>query len=154
MRLFMPQGVSMMTALRAAAAASGLIVAACTTASLEDAAPRSLLPPPSVPGAAETPAPAGTVAGADEPDTGRPAPVPPTLSNARDTGQFPNINVVPKGQTAQISPAQRAATVSELNAARNSQRASGAGARVGGEGELRRLGRTHTREALEEIESE
>lgn len=153
MRLFVPQGVSMMTALRTAAAASALLAAGCTTASLEDAAPRSLLPAPSAPGVAAAPAPAGSVA-ATEPDTDRPAPVPPSLSNARDTGQFPNINVVPKGETAQISPSQRAATVSELNAARNAQRATGQGARVGGEGELRRLGRTHTREALEEIESE
>lgn len=154
MRFFPPQGVSIMTALRILAATSGLFAAACTTASLEDAAPRSLLPAPSVPQPVAATAPDGTVAGADEPDTGRPAATPPSLANARDTGQFPNINVVPKGQTEQISPAQRAATVAELNAARTSQRTGNAAAGVGGEGELRRLARTHSREALEEIESE
>ena len=153
MRLFLLQGVSMMTAMRALLAACVLAAAGCTSASLEDAAPRSLLPPPAAPGPASVAIaepPAAATDGVQE----TAAPVAPSAGRPRDTRQFPNINVVPKGETAQISPAQRAAAVAELNAARQVQKAAGATAGAGSAAELRQLGRDHARRALNDIESE
>ena len=146
----------MMTATRIALLLCAFAAGACTSASLEDAAPRSLLPPPASPapvaadGTGPSPSPARDAGAGEAPA----APALPPLAKARDTRQFPNINVVPKGQTAQISPAQRAEAVSELNAARNAQRSAGASAGAGSAAELNQLGRTHARRALDDIESE
>lgn len=136
---------------------AGMLAAGCTTASLEDAAPRSLMPAPSVAGA---PAPASRPAGAQA-DTQaaavqgeRPPPVPPAMTDARNTGQFPNINVVPEGQTSQISARERAATVWELRQARKVQDWNRSKTEVLSDEELRRLGKTHAQETLKQIENE
>ncbi|MBZ0164766.1 MAG: hypothetical protein K8H74_18890 [Notoacmeibacter sp.] len=119
----------------------------CRTASLEDVAPTSLLPPTSavatletVPGESQT----ATATQVDKVQEG---------DGARNTGRYPNLNIVPTGETAQISEEERVAKVAELNAAK--QEAQSPAGKKGDQAEkLRRIARKHAQEALEQIEAE
>ena len=151
-------------------AVAGLAASGCSTTSLEDAAPRpvaqqslapqTLMPSPSSPGqsaataAAATPepvagAPAATAAKTDTQTYG------PSDSAPVDTGTYPNINNVPKGETAQMTPAERAAMIQELAAARQGT-AVGAKAQPGNSSPdaMKKIGATHAKDALAEIEAQ
>lgn len=105
-----------------------LQVSACGTATIEDAVPQSV---------------AQSSSGTIPTDTG-PGPT--------DTGEFPNLNIPRRGETEQLTPAERAAKAAELAAARR-QAKQGQTASADIE-QLRRLGSTHTQEALKQIEEE
>ena len=131
----------------AATLAGMMAFGGCRTASLEDVAPASLAPA------------TGTVGPADSALAGSPTepgtPVQPVQEgdSVRNTGQYPNLNIVPAGETAQISEEERAAKTAELNAAR--QEAQSAAGKQDNEAEkLRRLARKHAQEALDQIEVE
>ena len=134
-------------------------------------APKQLLPAPSAPGKASQVEPAQTAAAqaaaSKTPDTttadakpadakAKPAKPAATVASAdgapEDTGTYPNINNVPKGETGQMSPEQRAALMRELAQARGGQKA--AGAKPSGlttVQQMRKLGNQHTKEALKTI---
>lgn len=109
-----------------AALLAPFVLSNCATATIEDAVPQSANP-----SAAET-----AVAEAA----------------AVDTGEFPNLNIPRRGETAQLTAAERAAKAAELAAARR-QTQQGQPIRTD-IAQLRKLGSTHTEEALDEIESE
>ncbi|MCB1420726.1 MAG: hypothetical protein KDJ74_17655, partial [Notoacmeibacter sp.] len=146
----------------AVAALALSVLPGCSTTNIEDVAPTAslapqpLLPAPSGPGtvsqtstapekiAAEKPAgdkkakPAATVASADG------API--------DTGSYPNINNVPKGETGQMTPEQRAALMQELASAKGEQQQ--AGSKPSGlttVQQMQKLGSQHTKQALKTI---
>lgn len=75
-------------------------------------------------------------------------------SGARDTGTYPNLNIVPRGEAEQFSPSERQAKTEELLAARQrSTRVTAAPADAAAErARLSRIGRTHVSETLESIE--
>ncbi|MGL4489723.1 MAG: hypothetical protein ACRCU5_09795 [Rhizobiaceae bacterium] len=78
----------------------------------------------------------------------------PTASAPRNTGQYPNINIVPVGETAQLSDAETAATRAELEgeAQVQQQRGESAEAYVERLRRLQRLGSTHAAATLKQIE--
>ncbi len=148
-------------------AMAGVAASGCSTTSLEEAAPRpvaqqslapqTLMPAPSSPGQAAAPStaapvaasPAATKAKTDEKTYG------PSDSAPVDTGTYPNINNVPKGETAQMTPAERAAMIQELAAARQGT-AVGAKAQPGNSSPaaMKKIGATHAKDALAEIEAQ
>lgn len=133
----------------AAILAAMLAFGGCRTTSLEDVAPTSLTPPPepvAVTEAASDPQTASAVSAAPG-EPGR------KDDEARNTGRYPNLNIMPAGETAQISEEERAAKIAELEAAKEEARS--AGGKNGDKAEkLRRIARKHAEEALEEIKAE
>lgn len=128
----------------AAILAAMLAFGGCRTTSLEDVAPTSLTPP------AEPVAETETMA--SDPQTSSAAPG-QEGGGARDTGRYPNLNIMPSGETAQISEEERAAKIAELEAAK--KEAQSAGGKNGDEAEkLRRIARKHAEETLKEIKAE
>lgn len=74
---------------------------------------------------------------------------------AINTGTFPNLNIPPQSAAAQITPAEKAALLGELGAAKNAQTAAGGGpAPTANPVLLKKLAAKHGEEALEEIEGE
>lgn len=154
-----------------AALASALLAAGCTTASLEDAAPRSTsasqpMPAPARPGEAATAADAtGASPAGAFPDTpqapGNEAPVQATStagSVPRTTADgFANINAVPDEAAPPLSDTEK--EILRLQLAQALARQQAAGGRLSGAdaaeiARLRRLARLHGVRALEEIEGE
>ncbi|RST86413.1 hypothetical protein EJC49_10530 [Aquibium carbonis] len=75
-------------------------------------------------------------------------------SAPRQTGEFPNLNIVPKPATAQFTDAETSATTSELRLAQERARRTVQSLSAPGEGErLRVLGNTHGAAVLGEIEA-
>ena len=75
------------------------------------------------------------------------------LAQATTPDGYPNINVMPQGQTAQFTSAQKAQLLRELAAARARQAAGDKSAKTAAEiARLRSLARIHAAEALSEIE--
>jgi hypothetical protein len=110
--------------------ATMLALAGCAGVSIDDA----------VPAGAQS-SPSATTVG-----TGPSAP--------RQTGEFPNLNVVPKPATEQFTEAEASATTSELRLAQERARRTVQSLSAPGEGErLRVLGNTHGDKAIVEIES-
>lgn len=73
-------------------------------------------------------------------------------SRAINTGTYPNLNIKPASATTQLSQEERDSAVASLKGAAAGQTASGRGAGASAnEAELRRLGATHSEEALKEI---
>lgn len=74
---------------------------------------------------------------------------------ARNTGEFPNLNIVPEGETEQFTPSERAAKTRELAATRAASisQAGSLPPQRGDPAELRQLGATHAEETLKKIES-
>jgi len=67
---------------------------------------------------------------------------------------YPNINVVPQGETPQFTAEQKAQLLSDLAAARARQAAGDSSAATAARiARLRRLARIHAAEALREIEN-
>jgi len=102
-------------------------IAGCASATIEEAVPQ----------AAAGSGPVSTV---------------PAPETALDTGEYPNLNIPRRGETAQLSATERAAKAAELAAARG-QTQQGQPVRDD-IAQLKRLGATHTRQALQEIEQE
>ncbi|MDN2579180.1 hypothetical protein [Aquibium sp. ELW1220] len=110
-----------------------LALAGCAGMSIEDAVPAG--------------AQASQTASATTVGTGPSAP--------RQTGEFPNLNVVPQAATEQFSDAEASATTSELLLAQQRAQRTVASLSRPGEGErLRVLGNTHGAAAISEIEGE
>lgn len=114
-----------------------LALAGCAGMSIEDA----------VPAGARASQPTAQTASATTVGTGPSAP--------RQTGQFPNLNVVPKAAADQFTDAESSATTSELLRAQARARQTVASLSKPGEGErLRVLGNTHGAAVLSEIEGQ
>jgi hypothetical protein len=76
-------------------------------------------------------------------------------SAPRQTGEFPNLNVVPKPAAEQFTEEEATRTTSELLRAQQRARQTVASFSSKGEGErLRRLGDTHGDATIDEIEAE
>ncbi|MGQ2908553.1 MAG: hypothetical protein ACT6QU_11430 [Aliihoeflea sp.] len=67
------------------------------------------------------------------------------------SGVYPNLNVPLQPATAQITPAERAATADELRARRDSQAATDS-APASSAAQLRRIGSSHAQGAISRIE--
>ena len=80
---------------------------------------------------------------------------PPRSGQPVNSGAYPNINIVPVGETAQLSDADAAARKSELYSEQAAQRRPGeaSAAYVERLRRLQQLGSTHAAAALAEIES-
>lgn len=81
-------------------------------------------------------------------------PAPPRSGQPVNTGSYPNINIVPEGQTVQLSNAEAAAMKAQLYSEQDAQRLPGepASAYVARLKRLQQLGSTHAAAALAEIE--
>ncbi len=73
----------------------------------------------------------------------------------KNTGTYPNINIVPTGETAQLSDAETAAKRAELEGQAQVQRQRGesAEAYVARLRKLQALGSTHAADTLRQIEN-
>lgn len=119
------------------ACAAVLALAGCAGMSIEDA----------VPTGAQASPPATQVASATTVGTGPSAP--------RQTGEYPNLNLVPKAATTQFTDEEASATTSELRRAQERARQTVESLSRPGEGErLRVLGNTHGAAVLSEIEGQ
>ena len=137
----------------------------CATASLEDAAPTTAAIDATLPeqtGAVPTPTPlsggtvsgsapaspgAATVADAEIPAAGKPA-------AASQTGQYPNLNIVPTAAAPQLTVAERNAKLAELAAAQRQAVRGASGRPTANEAKLKKLAKTHAQSALQEIEGQ
>lgn len=81
-------------------------------------------------------------------------PAPPRSGQPVNTGAYPNINIVPEGQTAQLGDAEAASMKAQLYSEKDAQRLPGepAEAYVARLRRLQQLGSTHAAAALAEIE--
>jgi hypothetical protein len=81
-------------------------------------------------------------------------PAPPRSGQPVNTGAYPNINIVPEGQTAQLSDAEASALKAQLASEQAAQRLPGepASAYIARLKRLQQLGSTHAAAALAEIE--
>ncbi len=127
-----------------AAIAFALALGGCRTASLEDVAPNSLVPPTAENTAAVAPAEPQ----ARDTATGET----PEAPGARNSGKYPNLNIIPKGETEQLTAGDRAASIAELNSARKDARSTGGDSSEDEAERLRRIARKHAQETLEQIE--
>lgn len=77
----------------------------------------------------------------------------PSTTGAVDTGTYPNLNIKPGVANSQLTPAQTAAKAAELRAAQkgNSTQASPPPDDIL---LLRKIGQSHAKEALQEIEGQ
>jgi hypothetical protein len=72
---------------------------------------------------------------------------------ANDNGQYPNINIVPAGETAQLSDGETAATRASLESkAQAQQRGESSDAYLARLRKLQKLGSTHAADVLRQIE--
>lgn len=72
----------------------------------------------------------------------------------KNTGSFPNLNIVPKPASTQFTAAQRASKMSELASDRQQTQGSGGAAPPPGDTvEMNRLAKNHAKDALKQIES-
>ena len=72
----------------------------------------------------------------------------------RNTGTFPNLNILPQAAAKQISAQQKAARLAELRAARTGQTAPpGSAGTSASKARLKKLASSHATEALKEIEN-
>ncbi|HEY5818376.1 MAG TPA: hypothetical protein VIU14_08260 [Mesorhizobium sp.] len=76
----------------------------------------------------------------------------PASTGAKDTGTYPNLNIKPGQATEQLTPDQVASKAGELRAAQQAN-ASQAGTAPNDVVMLRKIGETHAKEALDEIEA-
>jgi hypothetical protein len=140
----------------------------CTTASLEDAAPTPPLSGMTLPeqtSAVPAPPPVSgdPVAAIPESNTATVAaangemPVNPaseTQGSARQTGQYPNLNIVPTAAAPQLTAAEKNAKLAELEAARKQALRGASGKPVSNDAKLKKLAKTHAEQALKQIEGE
>ncbi|MBX3597158.1 MAG: hypothetical protein KF874_06255 [Rhizobiaceae bacterium] len=73
-------------------------------------------------------------------------------SQAKNTGNFPNLNIKPATAASQLTQDEADSAIASLKGAQAGQMATGRGAgATASEGELRRLGATHSEDALKAI---
>lgn len=70
----------------------------------------------------------------------------------RNTGTFPNLNIPPQVAASQITPDEKAAKLSELEAAQAAQPVAQAGNTAADQIRLKKLAETHASSTLAEIE--
>ena len=106
------------------------MLSSCATATIDNAVPQATLESPSV-------APTAVL------------PAQPT-----NTGQYPNINVMPVGETAQFTPSDEAATRALLDDAKASQQIQGESTAAYQERlrRLRLLAKNHAKDTISQIE--
>lgn len=140
----------------------------CATASLEDAAPTTAaidatLPEQTVAVPTPTPLAGGTGAGASGPAaasvesatvTDADIPAAGITAPARQTGQYPNLNIVPTAAAPQLTAAERNAKLAELAAAQRQAVRGASGKPTANEAKLKKLAKTHAQSALKEIEGQ
>ena len=126
-----------------------LALAGCATATIDNAVPTSAQ--------SEMPAPAtaGTQQAAAAAITPEDKPVPPRSGAPINTGSYPNINIVPEGQTSQLTDSDSANLRNTLYAEQAAQRLPGepVEAYVARLRKLQSLGSTHAAAALKQIEA-
>lgn len=71
-----------------------------------------------------------------------------------DTGTFPNLNIPPQSAAAQITPEEKAAKFSELQAAQAAQSSPPGGRATANQSRLKKIAATHAAETLAEIEGQ
>jgi hypothetical protein len=78
-----------------------------------------------------------------------------TYGGPRDTGRYPNTNIVPKAQTSQFTSEEEQQNRQELDTARSAADAEPADTAPvsADEARLRQVGRTHAKDVLKDIES-
>ena len=122
---------------------TGLFLAGCATASIEDAVPAGALSQAPHDDALSAAPAAGTDAVAAD-DAGR----------APTAGTFPDLNVAPTAAAPQISPQDKAADTADLRAKRRQLAGRPPGQATGDGGRLRQLARSHGEAVLKELEGE
>lgn len=117
-------------------AAGAFLLAGCGTTSIEDAVPQ---------GAIEQEANSSLV---DNPDMAV------SSGSAVNTGEFPNLNEVQRGELAQMTESEKQAYLAELSAARAGQQATDSSGDTARRTELSEIARSHDDEVLKEIEAD
>ena len=111
------------------------LLAGCATATIEDAVPLEALQ--------QEQSEAATI----DPDVAISSGVP------ENTGEYPNLNEVQRGEMAQMTPDEKSAYLARLRAARAEQAtAGGQTRRTATEAQMKKLAQTHDDETLKEIE--
>jgi hypothetical protein len=152
---------------------SAVIVAAlsgCATTSIEEIAPVAATakqPLPELTSAIPTPSTApepasASVAAAPEAAGGRAVAAAGGAAAAggegqgsgNNTGRFPNLNVVPVAAAPQLTASERRAKLAELEAARKKAVEGVSGKTQSSEARLKKLAKSHAKDALEKIEGQ
>ncbi len=118
-------------------------LSSCATATIDNAVPQAALESPAQPAVPAQPAMTTAVPVSK-----------PALPN--NTGQYPNINVMPVGETAQFTPTDEAATRALLDDAKAGQRAQGESTAAYQERlkRLRLLAKSHGGDTIKQIEGQ
>lgn len=74
--------------------------------------------------------------------------------SGNNTGQFPNLNVVPVAAAPQLTASEQRAKLAELEAARKKAVRGASGKTQANETRLKKLAKSHAEDALEEIEGQ
>jgi len=134
--IFLCGHISTSRALPMLACAAALALSGCAGVSIDEAVP------------------AGTHSSQAATQTASAATVGTGPSAPRQTGQYPNLNIVPQPATEQFTDAEANATTSELRQAQSRAQRTVQSLSAAGEGErLRVLGNTHGDAVLGEIEA-
>ena len=109
------------------AALGVFLLSSCATATIDNAVPQAALESPTA-----------------------------TPAQPNNTGQYPNINVLPVGETAQFTPTDEAATRALLDDAKAGQQAQGESTAAYQERltRLRLLAKSHATDTIKQIESQ
>ncbi len=123
-------------------------LAGCATATIDNAVPTSAQAGDAMALPAAQQTASATVAPQEKP-------VPPRSGAPINTGAYPNINIVPEGQTSQLSNAESANLRNSLYAEQAAQRLPGepVEAYIARLRKLQSLGSTHAAAALKQIEA-
>jgi hypothetical protein len=128
------------------------MLSSCATATIDNAVPQAAMAAEPLP----VPVQAGEVASATiAPSAAVPMPTPTaTPALPKNTGQYPNINVMPVGETAQFTPTDEAATRALLADAKASQQLQGESTVAYQERlkRLRLLAKNHAKDTISQIE--
>jgi hypothetical protein len=105
--------------------------------------------------ASPAPITSGTASAAANPAPVTEKPISPRSGQPVNSGEYPNINIVPEGQTVQLSNGETAALKAQLSAEKDAQRLPGEPieAYLGRLRRLQQLGSTHAAAVLAEIEA-
>lgn len=77
-----------------------------------------------------------------------------TQGAPRQTGQYPNLNIVPTAAAPQLTAAEKNAKLAELEAARKQAVQGASGVPVSNDAKLKKLAKTHAEKVLKQIEGE
>jgi hypothetical protein len=125
------------------------MLSSCATATIDNAVPEAAMAAEPLP----VPVQAGEVAPATTASSAA-VPTPTTTLMPKNTGQYPNINVMPVGETAQFTPTDEAATRALLADAKANQQLQGESTAAYQERlkRLRLLAKTHAKDTISQIE--